>query len=188
MGQRRQAAAAEPLRLHIGGRTRVPGWHVLDVLPGEHVDFVGTCTDLGQFGDHTVMEIYASHVLEHLSYQRELKRALDEFRRVLVPRGFIRLSVPDLTTLCELFVDPRMSSQDRFEIMRMMFGGQLDSADFHRAGLTEEFLTAYLQAAGFVEIRRVADLQGLDDYSRLLFKGRPVSVNMVAHTPPEQNA
>lgn len=178
--RRKNPRAAPPLRLHIGGRERQPGWHVLDVLPGEHVDFVGTCTDLGAFGDSSIREIYASHVLEHLGYQSELPRALAEFHRVLVPGGMLRVSVPDLRTLCQLFLDGALSDADRFHVMRMMFGGQIDSADFHRAGLTEEFLAGYLDAARFVDIARVPDFGLFNDTSRLVFKGRAISLNMIA--------
>jgi predicted SAM-dependent methyltransferase len=181
--RKKRRAPATPLRLHIGGKSRHPGWHVLDVVPGEHVDFVGSCVDLSQFRDGSVAEIYASHVLEHLGYQKDLPRALSEFRRVLAPGGSVRLSVPDLQTLCELFLDPARSAQERFHVMRMMFGGQLDDADFHHVGLTEQFLSEYLKRAGFVDIMRVADLQGFDDTSRLVYGGRAISLSMVAHAP-----
>jgi predicted SAM-dependent methyltransferase len=171
------------LRLHVGGKARHPDWRVLDVLPGEHVDFVAPCTDLSSFADSGVVEIYASHVLEHLGYQAELTRALSEFHRVLIPGGLLRVSVPDLTTLCRLFLDPELGGQDRFRVMRMMFGGQIDAADFHQVGLTEEFLADYLDSAGFVDIARVKDLGEFDDASRLVFKGLAISLNVTARKP-----
>jgi predicted SAM-dependent methyltransferase len=180
----KKTAIAHPnLRLHIGGKARHPGWHVLDVIPGEHVDFVAPCTDLSSFADSSVVEIYASHVLEHLGYQTEISRALSEFHRALIPGGLLRLSVPDLTTLCTLFLDPELGAQDRFRVMRMMFGGQIDSADFHRVGLNEEFLADYLDSAGFADISRVKDLGAFDDASRLVFKGLAISLNVTARKP-----
>jgi predicted SAM-dependent methyltransferase len=182
-GHKKRSVPPSPVRLHIGGKTRQPGWHVLDVLPGPHVDFVGTCVDLGQFADGTVTEIYASHVLEHLGYQNDLLRALREFRRVLVPDGWLRVSVPDLAILCRLFLDAEVQTHERFAVMRMMFGGQTDRADFHHVGLTQEFLGEYLTIAGFVDIARVADLGCFDDTSRTAFKGRLISLNMIARKP-----
>jgi predicted SAM-dependent methyltransferase len=172
-----------PLRLHIGGKTRHPDWKVLNVVPGPNVDFVGNCTDLSQFAEASVSEIYASHVLEHLSHRNELSAALSGFLRVLVPGGVLRVSVPDMTALCALFNDPALTPQARYEVMRMMFGGQFDSSDFHRVGLSDEFLRTFLSKAGFANIERVEDLGGFDDTSRLVFEGRRISLNMIARKP-----
>ncbi len=70
------SAAPTALRLHIGGKVPHPDWKILDIEAREHTDYVGSCTNLSQFSDASVLEIYASHVLEHLGYQRDLPRAL----------------------------------------------------------------------------------------------------------------
>jgi predicted SAM-dependent methyltransferase len=178
-----KAQITGPVRLHIGGKTRHPDWKVLNVVPGPDVDFVGNCTDLSQFADASVSEIYASHVLEHLSYQSELPGALSGFLRVLLPGGVLRVSVPDLSTLCTLFTDPALPPQMRFHVMRMMYGGQVDASDFHRVGLSEDFLRAFLVNAGFSDIERVQDHGLFDDTSRLVFEGRLISLNMIARKP-----
>jgi len=169
-----------PIRLHIGGRIRHPDWKILDIRPGPEVDFVGHCTDLSAFDDESVLEIYASHVLEHLSYQSSLAKALREFQRVLVPGGALRVSVPDLTILCQLFLEPALDFDDRFAVMRMMFGGQLNSADYHYMGFNEAFLTRYLRETGFDDIRRVDSFGLFKDSSSHRFKGRPISLNLSA--------
>ena len=171
---------AAALRLHIGGKTPHPDWTIVDVQPGPHVAHVGSCTDLSAFGDESVAEIYASHVLEHLGYQSELMQALREFNRVLVPDGLLRASVPDLRVLCGLFLDPALDALERFHVMRMMFGGQLDPADYHKVGLTDEFLAQYLAASGFSDIRRVESFGLFEDSSTIVFKDRSVSVNLTA--------
>ena len=84
----------EPLRLHIGGKEPSPEWKIFNIQPGPNVDFVGNCIDLGQFADGSVASIYASHVLEHLGYKKELPTALREFHRVLVPGGSLMVSEP----------------------------------------------------------------------------------------------
>jgi predicted SAM-dependent methyltransferase len=172
-----------PLKLHIGGKTRHADWKILDVQPGPQVDYVGHCGNLSTFEDESVHEIYASHVLEHLGYQTELPLALREFHRTLVAGGMLRISVPNLTTLCELFIDPALDAAERFHVMRMMFGGQIDKADFHYVGLNEEFLRNYLRQSGFADIVRVDDFGLFDDTSRLEFKGRPISLNLCARKP-----
>jgi predicted SAM-dependent methyltransferase len=179
----RARASGQPFKLHIGGQTPHPDWKILDVVGGPHVDYVGHCADLSCFEDETIAEIYASHVLEHLGYQRELSQALREFHRVLVRNGVLRASVPDLATLCALFIDPTLALDERFQVMRMMYGGQLNEADFHYTGLTEEFLTSYLQKAGFRDISRVASFELFDDTSNLVFKNRAISLNLCARKP-----
>ena len=82
-----------------------------------------------------------------------------------------------------VFVDPTLERAERFHVMRMMYGGQLDSFDFHRVGLSEEFLTRYLTDAGFAGVERVDDFGVFDDSSRIVFHGRPISLNLVARKP-----
>src|SRR6185436_6764054 len=130
------ALSGGALRLNIGGIEKKAGWRIFNVVPGPDVDFVGDCTDLSQFADGSVDEIYASHVLEHVSYGTDLRQALAGFHRVLKPGGAAKISVPDFEILCRLFLDPRASMLDRFEVMRMAFGGQMDAHDYHRVGLT----------------------------------------------------
>jgi predicted SAM-dependent methyltransferase len=174
---------ALPLRLHVGGQVAHPDWKIFDVRPGPQVDFVGDCTNLAAFADASVCEIYVSHVLEHLGYIEELPRTLREFRRVLVPGGTLRASVPDLDTLCALFADPALSFEEHVHVMRMMFGGQTNPADFHKAGLNEAFLRDYLQAAGFVDVVRADSFGLFDDSSALVFRDRCISVNLSARKP-----
>ena len=171
------------LRLHIGGRTAHPDWKIFDVRAGPHVDFVGDCTDLSRFDDGTVDEIYASHVLEHLGYLDELPRTLLEFCRVLAPGGHLKVSVPDLDVLCAMFVDPALNLEERVHLMRMMFGGQMYDADFHKTGLNEEFLRDFLQGAGFVDIAKTGDFNLVDDASALQFRNRRISLNIIARKP-----
>lgn len=175
------AGAEAPLRLHIGGTEAKPGWKILNVQPGPGVDFVGDCTDLGRFADGSVQEIYASHVLEHLSYQDRLPRALGELYRVLRPGGAAMISVPDLEVLCRLFLDPRAKVRDRFEIMRMAFGGQMDAHDFHFVGLSYDLLYNFLFKAGFPRIEQVKSFGLFRDSSTIKYMGVPISLNVVAH-------
>ena len=171
-------------RLHIGGWTRVEGWEVLSVAPGECVDHVGNASDLTLFPDETFFEIYASHVLEHLDYAGEIQRGLKEWHRVLQPGGHVYISVPDLEVLASMFIaKDRYSAADRFTIMRMIFGGHVDKHDYHVIGLDETFLAGYLLDAGFVDPTRVDDFGLFQDTSTMRFNGVPISLNMTATKP-----
>lgn len=154
-----------PLRLHIGGRVRKPGWQIFDIDPRPEVDFVGSCTDLSQFADASVADIYASHVLEHLSFMGDVGQAIREFFRVLVPGGRCFIAVPDFEELCRLFVRPDLSLQQRWTVMNLMFGGHSSPHDIHKCGLTREFLKAHARNAGFTMIERVDQFGLFDDAS-----------------------
>ncbi len=170
-------------RLHIGGVVRVDGWEVLNAVPGPAVDHVGNAADLRRFADGTFAALYSSHVLEHFDYRDELQDGLREWHRVLAPGGTLYLSVPDLAALAQLLLTGRLSIEQRFMVVRIMFGGHVDAHDYHQMGFDLELLGHFLRAAGFVEIERVADLGLFDDTSRMVYAGVPISLNVVARRP-----
>lgn len=171
-------------KLHIGGKLRLDGWEVLNALPGDYVDHVGDARDLSRFADNTFEEIYASHIVEHFDYMGELENTLREWCRVLVPGGRVGISVPDLDVLARLFVQTeQMSFEDRFLVMRMMFGGHVNEYDHHKVGLGQDLLSGYLMLAGFTDIARVGAFGICDDSSNATFKGVPISLNVLAAKP-----
>lgn len=174
-------------RLNIGGTEAAEGWEVFNALPGDFVDHQGNASDLSRFDGNSFDAIYASHIVEHFDYKNELPATLSEWFRVLAPGGKIYISVPDMDTLCRYFIDPSLKENERFLVMMMMFGGHVDKYDYHYIGLNQQFLTGYLQAAGFVDITRVDDLGFFDDTSRLKFREEWVSLNMIAVKPVSVN-
>jgi predicted SAM-dependent methyltransferase len=185
-------------RLHIGGKQTRAGWEILNINPGPGVDHVGDAVRLSAFADGSFTEVYGSHVLEHFDYKDGLMLALKEWRRVLAPGGTLRLSVPDLDVLACLVVDrQRLDINQRFHVMRMIFGGHVDAHDYHLVGLNEDFLGALLLEAGFVQVQRVARHGLFNDTSDMVFGGVCISLNMtaccpvpaaVARTLPEETA
>ena len=103
-----------------------------------------------------------------------------ELQRILVPGGRLSISVPDLHVLCEHFLDPQLNEQQRFHVMRMIFGGQIDAYDFHQIGLSLEFLVSYLSQAGFSSVEQVDGFSLFDDTSNYAPYGRPISLNIIA--------
>jgi predicted SAM-dependent methyltransferase len=171
----------EPVRLNIGGTTPREGWKILNIQPGPGVDFVGDCIDLSRFPDNSVREIYASHVYEHLGYVDELPASLKEAHRIMEPGGILRISVPDFEILCKMFIQPSLDTEQRFFIMNMVFGGQLDPYDYHKTGITWEFLSVYLKRAGFSTWRRVG-VFGIfeNDCSSIRLGNQLISLNVEA--------
>ena len=168
-------------KLHIGGHQAHPEWEIFDANPSAIVDHVGNANDLSRFEDKTFDALYTSHVLEHFSYQDELSKVLAEWYRVIKPGGTIYASVPNLEVLCELYLEKeRLTPQDRYMVMRMMFGGQVDPYDFHKVGYNPETLATFLLQAGFKNVRMVESFGLFEDTSNMVFAGRRISLNVIA--------
>lgn len=167
------------MKLHIGGRQEKEGWKILNIKPDEGVDFVGDICDLSQFANESVDEIYASHVLEHVSQSKALD-TLKGIHRILKQGGRFYVSVPDLDVLAHTLLNPLAVPQQKFHVMRMMFGGQTDEFDFHYFGWNQLFLTDFLAQAGFSQAQRVSSFGLFSDTSEYKPYGFPISLNMIA--------
>lgn len=173
-------------RLHIGGKEVRAGWKLLNIQPGHGVDYVGDIKDLSQFQDGMFDMIYGSHVLEHIP-QFQMVQTLSGLNRILSPSGKLLISVPDLETLCRLFLNPDLDKAARFHVMRMMFGGQTDPFDFHYVGLNAEILMDYLGAANFKFCKQVEDFGLFNDTSSFRPYGVPISLNLIAYKSKPQD-
>ncbi len=65
--------------------------------------------------------------------------------------------------------------------MMHVFGAQEDPHDFHKVGLTQDFLVAMLQRAGFSRLRRVKEFGLFNDYSSYRRFGVLISLNLEAY-------
>ena len=74
------------MKLNIGGDTVKQGWKILNIQNKPGVDFVGDISNLDQFKDGSVDEIYASHVIEHVD-QNNIEKTLKGIYRVLNKNG-----------------------------------------------------------------------------------------------------
>lgn len=113
--------------------------------------------------DHSVSCLYSSHMLEHLDAD-EVSQFMRECRRVMAPKGIIRLVVPDLRRRVNEYV----SDGDANKFMRSL---NLESHSFHnlRAKLRilavgnrehqwmydSSSLVALLKLSGFVGVAEV---------------------------------
>jgi predicted SAM-dependent methyltransferase len=166
------------IRLHIGGWEVREGWKIFDADQREGADYVGDFKDMSMFPDACCAEIYCSHVLEHAPPQDMLK-ILNGLHRILIPGGKLYLSVPDLDTLAWLYLSPNLDTANKFQIMRMMFGGQLNEFDLHRIGFSFNFLIDYLRDVGFSSVDQVESFDMFEDSSTLRVEGHLISVNLV---------
>jgi SAM-dependent methyltransferase len=129
-------------------------------------------------GDGSVDAIYSSHMIEHLD-RREARGFLAECRRVLRPRGMLRLAVPDVSLPvrdyladgdADVFLEQLQFDLDRPRGIRgrlrhLLTGGGRG----HRWMYDKRSLRTLVEAAGFMEIEtlppgrtRIADPGRLD--------------------------
>ena len=168
------------MKLHIGGEEKKEGWKILNIQQKPDVDFIGDITDLSQFEDNSIEEIYASHVVEHVA-QKKVETTLKGIHRVLKDSGKFYVSVPDMDILCKIYLDPKAPPKVKFHTMRMMFGGQVDDFDFHYFGWNFQFMNEFLLKAGFKKIERVKSFSLFKDTSDYAPYGPPISLNIIAY-------
>ncbi|WP_431860967.1 class I SAM-dependent methyltransferase [Azospirillum sp.] len=201
-------ASPAPVRVQYGcGWSVQAGWQNFDASPTlrfEKLPLIGRLyvknaapfPDGARFGDivkglpfpdSTVDCVYASHVLEHLSYQ-DCRRALRNTYRMLKPGGTFRLVVPDLQWRAAAYLQA-LAAGDRQaatafmrstllgveERPRGLFGwlGMLFGNSAHLWMWDEASLTDALKEAGFATVRRcrfgdadIADFAMVEEKSR----------------------
>ncbi len=168
-------------KLHIGGTIPHEEWEILNALGGPSVDHEGDARDLSRFDDGVFEAVYASHVLEHFDYNGELVDVLKEWTRVLMPKGKLYISVPDMDVLCRLYLDrDQFGPEIRFGIMRMIFGGHIDKYDYHYVGLNMELLRDWLMLVGYKEIWKMDSFGLFSDTSELVLGSDRISLNLMA--------
>lgn len=139
-------------------------WSEVRVDTDERVtpDIVASMTDMREVKTGSMDAVFSSHSLEHL-YPHEVPEALQEFRRVLRPDGFLVLTCPDLQGLGRFLADDKLedaayaSPAGEISPLDMLYGlgTSLAKGDFgmaHRTGFTRKTLSAKLKAAGFKSI------------------------------------
>jgi predicted SAM-dependent methyltransferase len=171
------------MRLHIGGEEIKEGWKILNIQKKPGVDFIGDITDLSQFDDESVEEVYASHVLEHIGITK-ISSTFNGIQRVLKKGGKFYISVPNLDTLAQIFVK-MPEGQNKYSIMTMIYGGQTDSHDFHYIGYWPSFLFSVLSHAKFKRFEKVEFFNIFNDTSMMTLPTKngaiPVSLNVIAY-------
>jgi beta-1,4-mannosyl-glycoprotein beta-1,4-N-acetylglucosaminyltransferase len=96
---------ASGLKINLGSKqTKFSGFVNVDVLPGEHVDLIGSAINI-PVPDKSVSVLYHSAVFEHVFVgQHDL--AMREAQRVLAEDGVhIGLSIPDFRMIARLYLE-----------------------------------------------------------------------------------
>jgi predicted SAM-dependent methyltransferase len=153
-----------PLRQKLHRHFHGPEWREirLDLDPAVQPDIVCSITEMSPVPSSSVDAVWSSHNLEHLQ-RHEVPLALVEFIRVLKPRGFLFLTLPDLRQVAQLVVEDRLedeaytSPSGPITALDMIFGHTASLARgnpfmAHRTGFTARTLHKVLAEAGFVDI------------------------------------
>ncbi len=181
-------ASRGPVCIELGsGPHGVPGFTHVDAVKVGNVDVELDVRHLPWLQDDLVDELYAAHVVEHISYT-EVSTVLREWCRVLKPGGKITLKMPDLNFLCRAYVEGVHSTE---ETMVALFGGfsdfpggpdgwekisgnsqwdrntmpdgeiphpgQYTEWGAHKAMYTFESFKPRMEGAGFTQVRRIVE-------------------------------
>jgi predicted SAM-dependent methyltransferase len=170
--------------LHIGcGEVAAPGYINIDARRLPHVHFVlHDLRDLDWVPERSVDLVYLSHVLEHVPHP-ELASVLRSLVRPLKAGGVLRLAVPDIDLIFEIY---RSSGSNVQAILGPLMGGQDYPQNFHFGVFNDAWLRNLMTRAGLEDLRtwmpeRTEHHDFVDwSWRQFEFDGRsyPVSLNL----------
>jgi predicted SAM-dependent methyltransferase len=141
----------QPYRLHLGcGNIKLKDFCNVDVLETIAVDIVDDIRQLNRFPANSVQEIYACHVLEHFSHE-EVPAILKRWHEVLQPGGVLRISVPDIDRIVQIYHDnpKHFNTPGHSPWIGLIYGGQSTPYDYHKTGFNFCWLKYLLENCGF---------------------------------------
>jgi len=101
--------------LEIGpGTKKIPGFETLNIKFYAGIDFMLDASRKLPFRDNTFDVIYASHILEHISWYK-IKEVLGEWVRILKKGGVIEIWVPDGLKISQAFINAEFNINDDFK-------------------------------------------------------------------------
>jgi hypothetical protein len=164
MFQERNESRSHLVKLDLGAGAVSPAGYI--PLGRDHGSEIFPLT----FGDETVDEIRASHVLEHFPHQ-QLSIVVADWVRCLKKGGKLKIAVPDFAHIAQNYLEGKYQPTESY-----VLGGQADSNDYHKAMFDRDRLRGLLAGAGLVLIEPwVSDIPDCAAY--------PISLNLEARKP-----
>lgn len=144
-----------PKRLHLGcGPIRAEGWTNVDIVLTPATDVLDDVRALRRFPAGFAEGIYACHVLEHVAHD-EVEPILRAWRRVLKPGGELRISVPDVDRIVDIYKRnwQHFQTPGNSPWNGLIWGGQTNPYDFHMTGFNFCWLKFLLERNGFEAVQ-----------------------------------
>lgn len=160
--------------LEIGpGNEPILGFETLNILNGHHIHYIHDISKgLDIFEDNSFDIVYISHLLEHLPWY-SLKNILLDLNRVLKPKGYLEVWVPDAYKICKILVQYEENGLDdshndgwyrfneeknpiKWAAGRLFSYGDGDGGlyhhNYHRGLFTEKYLIELFESCGFFNV------------------------------------
>lgn len=155
---------AQRKRLNLGaGDHPIEGYLNLDGAKGDTIYPL-------PMDDGSVDEIRASHVLEHFSHT-QVAVVLNDWVAKLAPGGVLRIAVPDFEKIARAYLEGEAEM-----VQGYVFGGHVDSRDWHGCGFDKDLLVELLLGCGLERLH--AWTSEVEDCASL-----PVSLNLGGYKP-----
>lgn len=141
------------IKLNIGaGGRRIPGFTGVDIVARQGADIVAPAHKI-PLATGSVSEIMAIHLIEHV-HRWECESLLQEWFRLLAPRGRLVLELPDLIKCCHNIVnDIQGKHPDQLGLWGLFGDDRLkDPLMMHKTSWTFKTLAPVLERVGFIEI------------------------------------
>lgn len=134
----------------------------LDVYPkAENLDIIADATFSLPFANGSLDGVFASHILEHITYWRE-QSTIEEWARVLKEGGSLHIIVPSWEWVAREVLAERPSKG----LKPLAFAGQINPWDVHLNMFTMRQLRALMDRAGLAVTRAITgqrDINVIDE-------------------------
>lgn len=164
------------MKYHVGcGKRYIPGWIHVDGANYQYIE--NKDISLKWVASNSAEIIYASHLLEYFD-SGECILLIREWYRVLKKGGILRLSVPDLKKLFEVY----QTNESVSDIIGPLFGKMEMAGEtvYHKIVFDMKTLQSLLSYCGFSELRewdwRKTEHCKIDDHSRAHWPHDPEAI------------
>ena len=161
--------------LEIGpGPAAIAGFETMNVIHTRNVTYVGDACQHLPFSDGTFDVIYASHIIEHISWF-QVEEAIKEWVRILKPGGTLEIWVPNGLKIAKAFVEAeerglleyqddgwRYSNDERDpckwaagRVFSYGDGSGGDHPNWHRALFSPRYLKEVFRKANLTNVREM---------------------------------